>query len=104
MRLTIACVVVVLIAGLVLAGCGGGNKLVGKWQGTGITFEFAADGKMTAGVMGMSASGTYKVEGNKLTMSGLVPGMPEVPQTFTVSGDTLTIGEGAKPMVLTRMK
>jgi hypothetical protein len=62
---------------LILAGCGGGNKLVGSWQpaegdevGT-LTFNANDTFEMDMEMMGkkMRMSGDYKLEEEKLTMT-----------------------------------
>jgi hypothetical protein len=108
MRLTVAFLVVVTVACVVFAGCGGAkNPLLGKWQDTKIgmmTFEFTADGKMTVSAMGQSQTGSHKVEGNKITMTGPGAGDKGESQPFVVNGDTLTIGEGMGAISFKRAK
>jgi uncharacterized protein (TIGR03066 family) len=70
------------------------KKLVGKWEpkdrkeGRSAVMEFAKDGKVTATVSPdgkeMIYNGTYKVDGNKLTMTLKLSGN-EVTQTHTVT-------------------
>ncbi len=108
LRLTIA---VIVIACVLLAGCGGGNRLVGKWQdqATGqMLMEFKSDGQVTLTVAGRPlGSLPYKVEGeNLITGPGKALGVdtPEKTQVFSLSGDTLTIGQGPGAMTLERAK
>ena len=73
------------------------DKLVGTWEltksevvppGTKATVEFTRDGKMTttATVRGktLTASGTYKINGDKVTATQKVPGRKEKTETETV--------------------
>ena len=91
MRLSIA---VLIIACLLLAGCGGKNELVGTWQDTsgGITLDFQSNGRVTVDAGGESEAGTYKVEADKLAIAATNWNAEADWQTFAVSGDTLTIG------------
>ena len=74
-----------LLLPILLTGCGGSNasRIVGKWEvakapegeqlPTGAVFEFTRDGKliMTAKIESIEVKmeGTYKVEGDKVTMT-----------------------------------
>ncbi len=103
MRLVIAATV---IACLLLAGCGAKNPLVGKWQATNgsVTFDFKSSGKVeVATATGESGTGTYKVENGKLAISSDIWSSPEGDwQPFTVSGNTLTLGEGQGALMFSR--
>jgi hypothetical protein len=115
---------------LLLAGCA--PSVVGKWEGsmagTNGSLEFKPDGKfeqnftvpMLPMVGTLSATGTYKVEGDKLStktadvMAGgksikaLMP--PQLSKqldqnvTFKVEGDKLTLDSGKGTATLTRVK
>ncbi len=102
MKLGIAIIVVVC---LLVAGCGGGNKLVGKWQDQKsgmMTMEFTAEGKMTASAFGVTSPAVaYKVEGSKITFG---EGAGARTTSFTLAKDVLTIGEGTGTATLIRVK
>jgi uncharacterized protein (TIGR03066 family) len=79
----IAGALILLCAPLLLTGCGkksNADLIVGKWELTkgegappGTEMEFTKDGKvkvsMKVGEKGVSLEGTYKVEGDKLTVT-----------------------------------
>lgn len=117
---------IALAAVLVLVlftACGGDSKIVGTWLGEeteeelGMTavekYTFSKDGKLTVSAdikggedLGLDLSelipsyeGTYKVSGNKLTVS--FEGEEET-STFSIDGDKLTINDGETTKVLTR--
>jgi ABC-type glycerol-3-phosphate transport system substrate-binding protein len=81
MKKIIALVAVLAIAVLMLAACGG-NSIVGKWEASmmgvaTMTLEFKSDNTytmtMTSTVEGVSPethNGSYKVDGNKITIDG----------------------------------
>jgi len=63
-------IVTVLAATLLILGCGQGMS--GKYASSngiqGITLEFEGGDKVMATVMGNTVEGTYKVEGDKVTV------------------------------------
>ena len=76
MKKTIAVALVLALALVLLAACGSNNSLVGTWSGTIIgigdlaavtEYTFNADGTYTISGMGATVSGTYSVDGSKLT-------------------------------------
>ena len=81
MKKIIALVAVLAIAVVALTACGG-NGIVGKWEASmmgvaTVTFEFKSDNTYTMtmtstmeGVTPETSSGTYKVDGNKITIDG----------------------------------
>jgi len=108
MRLGIA---VFAIVCLLVAGCGGGSQLVGKWQDTmtgKVVMEFKSDGQVTMSMAGLFLQSLpYKVRGNRLTTGpgqGLDAYQQAETDTFTISGDTLTLGTGARASVWKRTK
>lgn len=103
MRLVIA---LALVACILIAGCGGGNKLVGKWQGPdGTTLDFRSSGKVDITLPGSAAdTGTYKTENGKLAISSEVWNAPEDWMSYSVSGETMTYGEPPNAVTYTRVK
>jgi uncharacterized protein (TIGR03066 family) len=85
---------ILVCATLMLSGCGkksNADLIVGKWEVTkpaeaaGMTMEFTKDGKMNIGMKGTNiASGTYKVDGDKLTTTGKGPSGKEETDTMTI--------------------
>jgi uncharacterized lipoprotein YehR (DUF1307 family) len=100
--------IAILVVGLVVAftGCGKAG-LVGKWTNPkeAGTLEFTSDGKA---IFTDTETGnvelTYKVEGDKMTLS--LAGMEMATVTFKVDGDTMTMDdpETGEPMTLERAK
>ena len=91
MKKTLAIAAVLVLALVLLTSCGS-KGIVGKWaydmgQAGGIQMEFKGDGTYSASVtlMGQSDShtGTYSVDGSKLTVDGTT-------QEFKLDGDKLT--------------
>lgn len=113
---------------LLLTGCA--PSVVGKWEGNiasaNSSLEFKQDGKFeqqtSAPIVGtISATGTYKVEGDKVdfktdditaggkSIKGMLP--PQLTQqlmnqsaTFKIEGDKLTLNTGKGSATLTRAK
>lgn len=111
----IALVLVSAMLALLFVGCGSGssNSIVGKWEikeeaegiSASMVFEFKANGDlaMTSEMNGseiMSQEGTYKVEGDQITVT--LEGEDPETSTFSISGDKLTISDGSSDIVLTR--
>jgi hypothetical protein len=98
----------VLVCLFWLWGCGGGSKLVGTWQATNgsVTFEFRSGNKVDVTVPGGSPeTGTYKAENGTLAIASDVWSSPEGDwMSYTIAGDTLTMGEGPSALTLTRVK
>ncbi len=122
MKKWIALILVLILTVSLIACSGGGgsgaDSLVGKWvqeeeedgQVFRMIYEFTKDGKlkvqsdsgdpeldemMNAMFAGMEA--TYKVVGNKITVTGLFDEGEEVDEDeFVISGDTLKIGDDAE--------
>ena len=66
-----------------------GKKLVGKWtpkdeKGPKFTIEFTKDGKVNMNIFDMKVDGTYKLEGNKITLTLKTEGKEET-MTRTIS-------------------
>ena len=123
-----------LIAALILVGCGYKNSVVGKWSGAvtqpggtmNTMFEFTPDGKENISLQGsmgaisinMSAVGTYTVTGSNLTqnLTSMTFGSKTMPvpasqaqaqtNAFTLDGDhlTLTNPSSKQSLTLTRVK
>lgn len=131
------------VTAIILVACGKKDPLIGKWNATGgnlpkgvtTTFEFEDGNKlktaMTGAVMGVEikidGNGTYKVEGDKITMTmsevklddSKIPaafksaaknqienGDMKKPRTgkLKIDGDTATVTDKAEPLTLTRIK
>jgi hypothetical protein len=101
--------IAVLVIGVVLAfsGCGGKAGLVGKWTNPNEagTLEFTADGKA---IFTDTETGnvelTYKVAGDKMTLS--LAGLEMATVNYKVDGDTMTMDdpETGEPLTLNRAK
>ena len=92
----IAAILLIAVMGLNLVACGGKSALVGKWEiedsGMKMIWEFTKDDKLIMSIDGyedFATEGTYKVKGNKITVS--FDGEDANEGTFKVKGDTLTI-------------
>lgn len=113
----IALVLVSAMLALLFVGCGSGsgssNSIVGKWEikeeaegmSVSMVFEFKANGDlaMTSEMNGSelaSQKGTYKVDGDQITVT--LEGEDPETSTFSISGDKLTISDGGSEIVLTR--
>ena len=73
MKKVIAFTLVAVMALAMLVSCGGSkNDILGKWKGeeAGVeaVYEFKNDGTVEITAMGFTMTGTYKVEGDTLTM------------------------------------
>ncbi len=100
---TTAVVVLVIAVLMLAAGCGGAS-LVGKWASTtGDITEFTSDGKVLfedeelAGV-----DITYKVEGDRLTVTGL--GTDFMKAKFAIEGDSLKLTNLENPSEVETMR
>lgn len=87
------------------------KKLVGKWgpKKEESTFEFTKDGKVTftATDDGKESKGTYKVEGNKLTLTMKMGDMEQtITRTITKLTDTelVSADDKGKESTLVRIK
>lgn len=117
---------VLCVAFLLLGGCAPATP-VGKWNGVmdvkgvqlAATIEFKADGTLaqtTKSPLGeMSATGTYKVDGDKLALhvNTLQLGSVQIPvpaqvadqnATFKIEGDKMTFTRDGKDVPFTRVK
>jgi hypothetical protein len=91
---------VLLGAILLLLGCGAsGPAVVGNWtcrspsNSTGDAVEIKSDGTVAVTTpAGLSASGTWSLNGSTIAVQGLGPGGSE---TFTIAGDQIT-GQGGQ--------
>ncbi len=93
-----------LVAALVmvmsLVACGGEKGLVGTWEvsadidgqeiSAGYTFE--SNGDCSVNAMGITMDGTYKTDGDKITITVSFMGVETSQEgTYKVDGDTLTL-------------
>ena len=108
-------VLAIMMVAVLFVGCGGGeggNSIVGKWEikeeaegmEVSMVFNFKSNGdfEMTSEMNGsalVSEEGTYKVEGDKITMN--IDG-EESTSSFSIDGNKLTISEDGSEIVLTR--
>ncbi len=95
MKKIIAVAAILALAAVMLAACGG-SGVVGKWEGNmmgaaTITLEFKSDNTYTmtmkssvAELGSESHNGTYKVDGNKITIDG-------TESEFKIDGNKLTV-------------
>ncbi|MBQ6043502.1 MAG: hypothetical protein IJL41_05110 [Clostridia bacterium] len=112
MKKVIAFTLVAVMALAMLVSCGGSkNDILGKWKGeeAGVeaVYEFKNDGTVEITAMGFTMTGTYKVEGDTLTMGIEMMGVnDESTAKFKIEGDTLTISEdgGDETITMTRVK
>ena len=93
MRKRIAIVVLVMCAIFLLAACGSASSspIIGTWkdEATGLmTIEFKDDGTLSVSALGQTQTGTYQVDGDKITTK---VGDDEASVTYKVEGDKLTI-------------
>lgn len=87
--------VAVLVLAMSLVACGD-SGIVGTWSMTedGVTssFTFEKDGTCKASAMGLEMSGTYKTDGDKLTITISLLGMESSQEcTYKIDGNKLTI-------------
>jgi len=93
------CVAMMLM--LTLVACGGkkDDTIIGKWEsvesieGITMTYDFQKDDKMVITMSGISVDGTYKLDGDKITMEMSVAGQKQElgTGTYKIDGDKLTI-------------
>ena len=106
-------IALVLALSLVLAllcSCGS-PSIVGTWSATTellgteyeTTYVFNSDGTGSESVLGITASFTYTVEGDTVTLVASILGT-ETTETFTysVEGDTLTLTSDGETLTLNR--
>ena len=87
------CMILILLS-LLLTACGG-NKLSGTYYCTdGISQTFTLKGDtVTMSSFGINATGKYKIDGDKITISYSLFGIPyDWQQSFSKSGDSIYIG------------
>ena len=95
--------ILVLLIGILLVAtftaCGGGaSSLVGRWERAGShwrTWEFFSDGTLVLSsprTIDMDAVGSWTVDDDRLAIAVGV-GLYSGAHTFSVSGNTLTIGD-----------
>ena len=115
-KLLILSAVLLIIASFALTACvvGPRNPIVGVWEyrasdDYGATYEFKADGKFIATLVGFDigpepTEGTYRINGNKLTIKLSDGTQEEITATFSISGNELTLifVDNGKPFILTR--
>ena len=102
MRIT-ACVLLAVVLLTALVSCGG-SSIVGKWTaeeaGVEMTFEFNADGTGKMGTMGMNVDTTWKVDGNKLSVTMSVMGIENTTEfTYEVKGNELSLTADGETIV-----
>lgn len=89
----IVVVLVVLCMAFSLTACG--NKLSGTYTSEGVisqTFSFNGD-NVTMSAFGIDASGTYKIEGDSITITyNLFGSEQKMIQSFKKDGSTIYIG------------
>lgn len=88
------CMILILLS-LLLTACGD-NKLSGTYYSTdGISQMFTFKGDtVTMSAFGINATGKYKIDGDKLTISYSLFGIPyDWQQSFSKSGDSIYIGD-----------
>lgn len=107
---TFTCLILVFALVFAFAACGGnenGASIVGKWtDARGATYEFRADGTIEMSNSGMTVSGTYTIDGDKLTLVLNYMGSTiEKTGLYRLEGDTLITTEldGTGEDRLTRM-
>lgn len=65
-----------LIVGLLVASCGGSNRIVGEWEDSdGVVYHFYKDGTLTFNSFGLEVSGTYAFvdkDSIKIELDGLL--------------------------------
>ncbi len=101
------CIALIVLTCLLLAGCGAKNPLVGTWQAAdgSVTFGFKSTGKVDVTTSGGSDTGTYRTEKGKLAISSDLWSSPEGDwQPYSISGDTLTLGEGQSALTFSRVQ
>ncbi|MBO4501015.1 MAG: hypothetical protein J5760_02135 [Clostridia bacterium] len=92
------CLILVFALVFTFAACGGkenGASIVGKWtDARGATYEFRADGTTEMSNSGMTVTGTYSIDGDKLTLVLTYMGSTvEKTGLFRLEGDTLITTE-----------
>lgn len=85
----------VLVLAMSLVACGG-SKLVGTWEATSnglaVGYTFEKDGTCKANLLGLTLEGTYKTEGDNLTITMSFLGQESTDTTkYKVEGDKLTM-------------
>lgn len=94
-KLTVS-ILAMIMALTLLCSCG--KSVVGKWEasqdGVTATYEFKKDGSCSLSAMGMTFSGTYKADGNKLDITVSVMGESDT-QTlyYEINGNTLKMAD-----------
>lgn len=109
MKKRILTLFVVVMMVFSLAACGSkSGSIIGKWKNdqVGITFDFKEGDAVTMSVAGMSVEGTYKTDGDKISLKIASMGTTVLDEegTYKVNGDTLTITIQGDPLDLTKVK
>ena len=121
MKKVIALALVAVMALVMLAACGGneggGNNsgantgdtvsssdennahpVVGRWEYGGVVYEFKANGEQTISIGGTAIPGTYKIDGDKITISyALGNEAEELSYTYSMEDGNLILKDPTDP-------
>ena len=102
----------ILVLSLSLVSCGK-DSFIGKWTATveeeglsmEMTMEFKEDGTCSMGVLGMTMSGTYTSNDDKIVMTIEFMGEKEETEfTYEVKGDELSLTSEGETQVFKKAK
>ena len=98
---SIIAIVLVLSLIFALSACSSKKeKLVGTWEADGYSFTFNSDGTCKMGFGGYSVDGTYKVDGDKLSLT--FNGETESMTIDSVDGSKLVLVDGNETVTFTK--